>query len=368
MGGLGEALLALIAEFGLPAVLGFLVDEGILPPWVLGETSGQAVETEPYAIERIATTAANEAINPFHGFSALLTRMNRLSTQIETDANALAEAIGNINFDTQPGWYVPPTTPPDETTVATAVWDYQPNEEPPRSAWTYQREAGLLSESIVSRVALPLVSYPGYQLSGPWGGGVSFGITHWPTALWADVRDDDTRLSWLQRTDPDAGWTANSLWNPTYEAYRDEADNVWTVELSMTEQEFALLRPQVAGNSAPHAPVWPGYGNVDYGTPVALAPGLTIDVACHGVIVAVTAVASKVMHYTYDDVLAYRHIGALAFKSEDGDLEPYQMLSFANAIYTCKSLDVAAGIKLMCPSGTEGTVTPWLRKDTVIPF
>ena len=121
MGGLGEALLALIAEFGLPAVLGFLVDEGILPPWVLGETSGQAVESEPYAIERIASTAANEAINPFHGFSALLTRMNRLSTQIETDANALAEAIGNISINEQPSWYVPPTP----GIAASDVWDVQ---------------------------------------------------------------------------------------------------------------------------------------------------------------------------------------------------------------------------------------------------
>jgi hypothetical protein len=111
----------------------------------------------------------------------------------------------------------------------------------------------------------------------------------------------------------------------------------------------------------PGAPVWPGIAGVTIGPQWPLSTGLTLAGPMDGVVIQITAVAPKFNghFYTYDDVRAYRNIGALAFVSDRGDVETYQALSFQNAIYTPRTMTRASAVKLMCPAGTAGSIRAW---------
>ena len=108
------------------------------------------------------------------------------------------------------------------------------------------------------------------------------------------------------------------------------------------------------------APVWPGISAVTLGTPEAIAPMLTITTPCHGVIVTLTAEPSKSSFFSFDGVNSYRNLGALSFTSDDGQQEISQSLGFTTAVYTPKSMALAAGLKLRSVGGVAGTVTPWV--------
>lgn len=114
MAALAELLIALIAEFGLPAVLAFLVDEGILPAWVLGQTAA-ALEHEPYLIEQIAEATSLNVANPYYGLQAINTKVSRLNTdyaQILSAIESVSVQVSNLPI------------PASEDDIATRVWGY----------------------------------------------------------------------------------------------------------------------------------------------------------------------------------------------------------------------------------------------------
>jgi hypothetical protein len=181
---------------------------------------------------------------------------------------------------------------------------------------------------------------------------------------WDDILITDTMLDWLNRTDTDRTWYQDEESNLPYARLGAPETDEYNFYLRPMFSQLQFIAYQIArwqvSNPPKLPPVWPGLGEVTLSTPVALAPGVTIEEAMDGVLVHITAVDPKQMYFTYDDVKAYRHIGALAFFSDEGDLEMWQTLGFVDAVYTPRSMQHAAGVKLMTPGGTEGTVTPWV--------
>jgi hypothetical protein len=173
----------------------------------------------------------------------------------------------------------------------------------------------------------------------------------------------ETLMEYLVRTRPEYEWAPNS-WDGEPEA---------TIELGGSWPSTARVRPRLTTAewgayvsiiypAAPPVlvpPIWPGLEAVTLGAEVALDRTLTITAPMDGVIVAITAVAPKQMFYTYDDVLAYRHVGALAFVSDRGDVENWQALGFQEAVYVPRMMAHASAVKLFTPGGTEGTIRPW---------
>ncbi len=161
-------------------------------------------------------------------------------------------------------------------------------------------------------------------------------------------------------TAQNAGWTW--YWDDpdsTWAAATDPANEGVTWFCTMSNQQFQSLIPG-GGSSASGAPIWPGLDGVVFGSTVALAEGVTLTEPMAGVLIAITGVPSRMSGYTFDDVISYVRVGALAFFSDNGDEEDYQLLGFQNQVYCCRILSVAAGVKVRTTGGVTGTLTSWL--------
>lgn len=106
-------------------------------------------------------------------------------------------------------------------------------------------------------------------------------------------------------------------------------------------------------------PIWPGISGAHLGTPVALAPLLTLAGPMSGVVVHITSVPAGQGSYDYNGLTEYRYIGSLTFRSDRGDAEHYQQLGFQSAIYTPRTMHLAASVHVRSYAGVTGTVTPW---------
>jgi len=108
-----------------------------------------------------------------------------------------------------------------------------------------------------------------------------------------------------------------------------------------------------------HPPVWPGLANVTYGTPVDIAGGFTINAACHGVTVVLNDIPARLGSFNFDGTPSYMHVGAVAFRNDDGAYEQAQSFSFGKHIL-CPQLAVSAsGAVGRVATGITGTATPW---------
>lgn len=313
-----------------------------------------AIETIPKNIERIVTNTQLAIQHPTYGLAALETEVHNIGLalvamegNITGAISALPAGSGLVNAD--------------PSLIANYVWGkYMDNALDP--TLTADQAVTVAANYAISRATAGAIRQLGDQnFHVEWQAAPYYSAAAWynsPTPNYGDIQPGDTVLSWLQRTettrgdwelDPDTGLAI------TY-AYFDGEGSLYRTVCDLRSLPTSAT---VAGG----APVWPGLDSVTLGTPVAIAAGLTITEPMHGVIVAITAVAAKQMYYTYDDLRAYRHIGALAFLDDNGDAEGWQSLGFVSAVYCCRSMSVAAAVKIMSANGTVGTVTPWLRSS-----
>lgn len=121
----------------------------------------------------------------------------------------------------------------------------------------------------------------------------------------------------------------------------------------------------ITGRSSPVSsaivpPVWPGLALVTMGSPVDIAAQITVDGPMDGVEVLITSVASNKPNVPYDTQMAYKFIGALAFVDDNGDVEPYQPLAFAQALYCPKFMTRATSVVVRADQSVVGTITPWV--------
>lgn len=173
----------------------------------------------------------------------------------------------------------------------------------------------------------------------------------------ANILPDDDIKTWCNRetgldfeySDPDGG----------YLTWYDPDNSNWRFVLPWSNADFEFAKqgyPPIAGTTGP---VWPGLANVTLGTPVAIAPGVTISEPMDGVIVTITSYPTKQGYFTFDDQISLRNAGALAFVTDDADEEFPQLLGFLNAIYCPKSMSHAAGVVFRASVDLVGTITPW---------
>jgi hypothetical protein len=128
----------------------------------------------------------------------------------------------------------------------------------------------------------------------------------------------------------------------------------------LNKPTFEILRDKALGlGKTIVPPVWPGLAGVTLGTPVAIAAGVTITTPMDGVLIDITAAPVKQGYFTFDTVLSYRNIGALAFQSDDGQEEFPQTLGFTSAVYCPKTMQHAAAVVFRSSVGLTGTITPF---------
>jgi hypothetical protein len=115
MAALLAAIAGAIAEFGLDAVIAFLVEQGILPAWMGGEED-VARESTPYAIQEHVAAIRAQVESFYSGLAAINTRVMTLNTDQQQVVNAI-EAL-SVQVAALP---VPPTGGDN----ASAVWEYR---------------------------------------------------------------------------------------------------------------------------------------------------------------------------------------------------------------------------------------------------
>lgn len=181
-------------------------------------------------------------------------------------------------------------------------------------------------------------------------------------SLWDGV---ETVADLLNRVDPTTGWAmADGLHGDPYTAERD----LFSSGEAYAKLRCAVLPWQLPGLSgvvpgtlrrAYGPPIWPGVEHVLLGEPVALDVLLTLEGPFDGVVVEITEVPPRYGSYPYGDTECYQHVGAIAFRADNGAVEQYQPLGWASGILVPKSMSTAAGAVLRVPGGVVGTVTPW---------
>jgi hypothetical protein len=171
------------------------------------------------------------------------------------------------------------------------------------------------------------------------------------------LTSDATILDWLNRTV--SGFTWDDLGGLAISYDNTVISDEWWV-CTMTDAEFQTLKGSAVALIANVAPVWPGVDLVTFLDPVTIDRQMKVTVACHGVIVNITAVPEKTAFFTFDTWHSYRNIGQVSFFNDDTDSESAQTLSFNSHVMTAKTMTIAAGFTCRTVGGVEGTIYPWI--------
>jgi hypothetical protein len=313
-----------------------------------------AKEHSPYAIETIASNAANTVNSPAFGNHAIMDELL-----------AIAAAISLIPVPPDP--ISLPTTPPagygtDNDAVAAAVWSYALASSGRISGDQLDNAGNMAVNMGTANVGLPSQKTSEFLLTGVWwdefgppsaASGPEF---NWQLApLWGSL------LDFLENT---SGWTGWSI-NDSQQCWVDggTGGGGWQWITRIDDSLYKVIRNFIiSGTTSDHAPVWPGVANIDIYDEVAIEPLLTITDLMDGVYVTITEVTTNKPEIPYGDQQAWRYLGALAFVNDNGDVEPWQPLAFANALYTPKSMAHAAGVVLRTDPSVVGTVTTYRNR------
>lgn len=352
------ALIALVTRIlsVLTTVLGYTQT-------ILGFTTSAAQEHQPFAIETIASNAANTVNSPTFGNAALLAAIADAKAQGIADTAAILVAILDLTDGTTPVSLpvVPPTGygGPSSSDNASAVWtEYVLSDLV--TPWEYLKSLGSRSlflkgyAEIYKTDDLFSFFFPAYDQFGSVSGGQ-------PSFDWGVVNPANTFLEelTLQNGAYDTGWYDGV--GGMVELHDPIGMSALNFITNITGLEYDVL----TGRSSPVSttmvpPVWPGLALVTMGSPVGIAAQLTVDGPMDGVEIIITAVSSSKPNVPYDTQNAYKFIGAIAFVDDNGDVEPYQQLSFANALYCPKFMTRATSVVVRADASVVGTVTPWV--------
>lgn len=283
--------------------------------------------------------------------------------EIQAQATGIVAVINTLPQVGDP--VVLPTTPPtgygspSDADIFNAVWNglKSPDVVTP---YEFLRVVGTRTEFVTGFASLAQAdanfyfSNPNYDVFGSVG-------TFYPVFDLALMVSTDTLLSFLTTCNP----AATVVWTPSTGLQvfvsGDNGDgtvNFITVWNEATFQQLkATLFPLASGVVAP---VWPGLSGVTLGTPVSIASQMTITTPMDGVVVDITSVTTNKPSLAYDTELAYKFIGALAFVSDNGDVETFQPLAFTHALYCPQRMTQATSVVLRVDAGVVGTVTPWV--------
>lgn len=296
------------------------------------------------------------------GLPIIKSTVLEIISQMAINQTALLAAMGLTQQAANP--VILPTTPPtgyggaSTSDIADQVWNGPLASIPSTPADALlQAVRGVNSTGVFDQ---PL--YVGiFRVARINWGATNFYITSlsYPSFDPTDILVGETLFACLTRQNPT--WTVGHGWGPQDVVTLDPTDGSMVHYTTILgEAEFDAYRNRVHPiEKAPYLPAWPGLAAVTLGVPVAISTGLTVTGPMHGVIVNLTSEPSKASFFTFDDENSYRNLGALSFRSDNGDQEPSQSLGFTTAVYSPKTMEKAASVKLRFVGGVSGTVTPW---------
>lgn len=185
-----------------------------------------------------------------------------------------------------------------------------------------------------------------------------------PNPNWGDVLPGETLIEWLQRTDPDQGWQLNE-WTGEPWAWFDPANEDpvgYVLAPSFSSRQFlawsqSFIPPEIT--FPPTAPVWPGSSAVELGEVVGLADQAVIEGPMSGILVHITNPPTRVGQRLIGGEIFDYNVGEVSFESDAGDMEPWQYIGFRQAIYTPKSIALAARARFRVLAGASGTAQAW---------
>jgi hypothetical protein len=331
---------------------------------IVGQTKKSAQENVPFTIE--TSTAVTEAavIDGTIGLAANTTRIEDIATYLIGMEARIEAAIALAQQTGSP--VTLPTTPPagygapSSDANAAAVWDYQFSPGSGNIMGDQLNDAAYFAMQWGPVMETPYADAKYIDLH------FDFSSEAGNVPDYSDALPDPTTIlptdasimDWLNRTVPSYVW--EMLGNQTISYTNTIGGDCWII-CNMRELEFRQWQAINSTLTLLQAPIWPGLANVTIGSPVAIAPGVTITTPMDGVLIELSTIPSKAGFFTFDDVSSYRNIGALAFFSDDGQEEYPQLLGFTSAVYSPKAMTQAAGVKLRAIGGLVGTITPWLR-------
>jgi len=329
---------------------------------IQGQTSKTAQENVPFEIATNVAIINGVVTSGTFGNAAIKTAIDTLTSNQATEFADILSAIAAVQQAGSP--VTLPATPPsgyggatsDEN--ATAVWAYT-NFGLLTTTFGFLSSAGTWPVQAQALVTFPVMQNPLFGLSYDWGDPFVVGQPERrPIGDLTTILATDDVFSWLNRESGlDGTWEfsfANGVWNQT--DFAEEGAWLFLPGVDGFNKIQADLFPTGAALTPP---VWPGLAGVTLLTPVAIDVGVTITEAMDGALVSITAAPAKQGFFTFDDTLSYRNIGALAFVTDDGELEFPQLLGFTTAVYCPRTMEHAAGLKLRAIGGVTGTITPF---------
>lgn len=324
-----------------------------------------AQETNPLAIELNVVDIDGLANHANYGFIGLWNKLTNVEDVLAIVLDDLAAIPTNPQLSDQP--VILPTTPPagygapSSSDNASAVWDYV---DPREHRLTGDQLSELHSQMVNVNLAGNVVIAGTDNRSGVYGNwwdllGPNFGDFALPEES-TILPTDTTPLVWLDREQAGYGWFLDNDRFAKRWVYHGAPpfQSAWEHICLYSPNDWRELLNRLFHTDTA-APIWPGLSNVTLGTPVPLAPGLTVMGPLHGVIVNITAVPDRFGNFAYDDLAAYKSVGAVTFVDDNGDAEEFRYLGFVHEVYCPRTMAVASAAKVRCGVGIVGTVTPF---------
>lgn len=348
----------------LERIIGILLQSFGLAQLIQGQTVHVAQETVPYEIATELAVVEGLLTDPDIGQKALSNKIAALAASQTAGFAAVEAAIGTPQ---QAGSEVTlPAVPPagygglDATATGDAVWLWKDSQN--NNAITLLQLGGYTGEYDFEWIARSIPGQP-YLRFVTAGNDFPADLNNLgpqqPLDAATIVPSDATPAAWVERAYADYGWQEFGLWdNTTVLVYADGNNPGYYWALDLTQQQFDALRSSSTAIAV--APVWPGLAAATLGTPVALAPSVTVPGPLDGIIVSITSVTEQAGFYPFADIRSYRNLGALVFVDDNGQAEYPQNLGLTSGVYTPKSMVQASECILRTYPGVTGTVTPWV--------
>jgi len=240
---------------------------------------------------------------------------------------------------------------------ASAVWDYEVGDWPGMHAREMLGKAGWFAFNVGRGVGLPMGANPFWAIQGEWDSFFMPLAGGYPYGDWSDIREDDTRLSWLERTEDTFTWTATPGTGDIWAIY-PAGGGIHTnhIHFLLTEADFQRQKSMYLALTAP---IWPGIDKVTLGETVPAVASTTLEFPMHGILWVTTGYPPARARWGAAPYYSVYHTGRLAFITDNGDLEPFQYMGWQNAIFVPQTMGRAAGVVVFLEAGIEGAITPW---------
>jgi hypothetical protein len=166
---------------------------------------------------------------------------------------------------------------------------------------------------------------------------------------------DDTMLSFMQRTQPSAGWTGQGPSGTPQTAiawiylYGSPMGVWWRTAFDLP----AIPLPK-------GAPIWPGLAGVTLLEPTVLTETGIVTTSMEGILLTVDSGPGGAGQWGVGDFRSYYRAGYVVFLDADGHADTTQFVGPDDNVFAPKGMATAASVVIGLNKATQITVTPWI--------